>query len=70
MGTNCAQCLLIPSAYNCSHCSTSGGSGNPRCMFEDMCEGMELNSPSEVGQCGAPNIEDVSEGVRLEGVSV
>ena len=38
-------------------------------MFEDMCEGM-LNSPSEVGQCDAPVIDDVSGGVRLEGVSV
>jgi len=27
-------------------------------MFEDMCGGMELNSPSEVGQCDAPIIED------------
>ena len=39
-------------------------------MFEDMCGGMELNSPSEAGQCDAPIIEDVSRGVRLEGVSV
>ena len=55
MGTNCAQCISVPSAYNCSHCGATSS-----CLLQESCVGGGLNSPSQVGQCGTPVIEDVS----------
>ena len=59
MGTNCAQCISVPSAYNCSHCGASSS-----CFLQESCVEGGLNSPSQVEECGTPVIEDVS-GVRV-----
>ena len=56
LGTNCAQCLAIPSSYGCGFCSSPSKFS---CPLHNQCSSQE-DIVDDVGKCPLPTIETVS----------